>query len=110
MQDTLSAISSEILLNAPNCPLPMAQNMVNRAYRKVLDSGEWSGLRKEAEFVVPAPYTTGTVTVTQGSPTVIGAGTTWTSAMEGRQFFVGNIAPYYTISSVGGVGTLTLDR
>ncbi len=34
------------------------------------------------------PYTTGTVTATNGSAAVVGAGTTWTSAMVGRWFIV----------------------
>lgn len=100
----------DLLLLAPNLPLPTAQRFVNIAYRRALDSFRWSALRGENAFFIPAAETTGTVTVTQGSTTVTGAGTAWTSALEGRQFFVDSKAPYYTVSDVTSGTTLTLDR
>lgn len=60
--------------------------------------------------MVPTPYSTGTVTVTQNSTSVTGSGTTWTSAHIGQQFIVGGQAPFYTISAVPSATSLTLDR
>lgn len=51
-------------------------------------------------------YTTGTLTVNQGSTSVAGSGTTWTSAMIGQQIFLSK--RWYLISAVGGSTSLTL--
>ena len=78
----------------------------------------WTDTRKDAEFLLPDAYTTGTITVTNGSTSVLGAGVDFTngSLYVGRQLSVGNIAPFYTITAVtqaialGTYDTLTLDR
>lgn len=101
----------KLLLYAPNCPPIMAQEFVNTAYSRVLGYVEWSGLRADSEFVINAPYATGTIAVTQGSTAVVGTSTVWTAAMAGRQLYVGAKAPYYTIESINTVAqTLVLDR
>lgn len=51
-------------------------------------------------------YTAGTIGVTQGTTTVTGTDTSWTSAMIGRQIFISN--RWYVISAVGGAGSLTI--
>lgn len=51
-------------------------------------------------------YTTGTLSVNQGSTTVTGSGTTWTSAMIGRQIFISN--RWYVIANVGSTTSITL--
>lgn len=57
-------------------------------------------------------YTTGTVTVANGSQTVVGVGTTWTSAMAGRGFEVtdGSDGNWYRILSVESTTSLTLEN
>lgn len=57
----------------------------------------------------PVSYSTGTVTVTNGSTTVSGSGTNWTSAMVGGNF-KGPDGEFYLISAVPAVTTLTLGR
>ena len=52
-------------------------------------------------------YTTGTVSVNDGSSTVTGAGVTWTTAMIGRTIFLNDL--YFTILNVSGGNTITLD-
>ena len=44
-------------------------------------------------------YNTGTVQVTNGSPNLIGTGTTWTAAMVGQIFSVLNSNVWYTVAS-----------
>ena len=44
------------------------------------------------------PYTTGTISATNGDATITGSGTTWTSAMAGRYILVDGF--YYEIDSV----------
>lgn len=102
-------IWKKLLVYAPECPIPIVQDSVNSAYSRALARETWSGLRKQSEFVIPAPYTTGTVTVTQNSTTVTGAGTAWTSALVNHQFFLAG-APFYTVGTVTSTTTLELDR
>ena len=52
-------------------------------------------------------YNTGTVSVNNGSTTVAGLGTNWTSAMNGQTIFLGQ--SYFIVSSVGSTTSLTLD-
>jgi hypothetical protein len=107
---TFEQLWRRILLYAPDCPVPLAQEFINTAYSRALARGSWTGVRAESAFSVPDAYSDGTVTMTTGSTTVTGSGTTWTSAMVGRQLYLDGIGPYYTITAVGGVGSLTLDR
>lgn len=109
MADTFDTLWKRILVYAPETPVPLAQEFINTAYSRALTETNWAGLRAEGEFVIPATYNTGTVTVTQGSNAVTGAGTTWTAAMTGRQFFVGGVGPFYTFTQTGTT-TGTLDR
>lgn len=57
--------------------------------------------------IIPV-YTTGTVTVTQDSATVTGAGTTFTAAMVGRLFQVTGDDNYYEISAYVSATEITL--
>lgn len=58
-----------------------------------------------------ATYSTGTVTVTQGSPTVTGSSTVWTSAMVGRKLRVQGQNAYYRILSINtGTQVITLEQ
>jgi hypothetical protein len=54
-------------------------------------------------------YTTGTVTVTNNSATVEGAGTTWTAAMVGRWFQANEDQYWYRINSFTDADTITLE-
>lgn len=110
MADTYEQLWRRILVYAPLCPIPLAQEFVNTAYDRMLVMGNFSALRAEGEFIIPPTYNTGTATVTQSSTTVTGAGTTWTTAMVGRQFFTNGRGAYYTITDVPSVTSLTLDR
>lgn len=53
-------------------------------------------------------YQTGTVSVTNGSATVTGSGTLWTSAMEGGVFKVEGVSGDYVIQTVTNSTTITL--
>lgn len=60
-------------------------------------------------FVTTAPYETGTVDVTNDSASVSGTGTSWTSAMEGRKFYVEGDSFPYVVKTVSSTTSLTLD-
>jgi len=57
----------------------------------------------EADF-----YTTGTVSMTNGSKTVTGSGTTFTADMEGMPFIVNEFPVPYVVQSVASSTSLTL--
>ena len=57
-----------------------------------------------------APYTTGTVSITEGSATVAGTDTVWTSAMEGSKIRFSTDPEFYTIASVDSTISITLDQ
>jgi hypothetical protein len=57
--------------------------------------------------VSPNVYDTGTASVTSGSASVSGSGTTWTSNMVGNEIVFAD-GKRYTILSVGGAGSITL--
>mgnify|MGYP003335533049 CR=1 FL=1 len=107
--DTYGQIWNRVLLRCPELSPLLAQDFVVNAFRRLAEKRRWSWLVKYGQFLAPAVYSTGLATVTYNSTAVTGSGTTWTSAMIGRQFRVGLAAPIYTITAVGGATSLTLD-
>lgn len=110
MDRTFEWLWKRVLVYAPKCPIPLAQEFINTAYSRAISFYRWNCLRKEGGFFIEAPYQTGTVTVTEGSTSVVGSGTTWTTDMEGMQFLTAGIAPYFTVVDVASATSLTLDR
>src|SRR3990167_1463432 len=110
MADTYAQIWNRVLLRAPDVGPFIAQDFVRNAWRRLQQRRRWSWQVQYAQWIAPAAYTTGTVAVTQGSTTVTGTSTAWTSALLYRQFRIGVVAPIYTITAVdAGAQTLTLD-
>lgn len=66
--------------------IPLVLQWVERRYRELADRLHLRHLRNEGEIVYPAPVTTGTVAVVNGSKLVIGTGTTWTNQNIGWYF------------------------
>jgi hypothetical protein len=96
-------------LYAPKVPVPLLKQFVNNSYSRALVQFPWSELRRTGALRLAAPYTTGTVTVTNGSVTVVGSGTSWTSADHATlQLVVGNRGPFFDIASVESGTSLTL--
>lgn len=109
-QYTFRQMWSQLLQYNPDLPVPLAKQWVNNSYRRVVDFRLWTGLMVKGVVNSPPAYSTGNVGVTNGSTTVTGNGTSWTTAMTGLQFRVGYQNPIYTIASVNvGSQTLTLD-
>lgn len=76
---------------------------INNAYKEVALAHNWEHLKVFSEMQTVANYTDGTVSIATGSYTIIGSGTTWTSAMEGRYFKSGNNDnPYRIVRVVSG--------
>ena len=101
--DTYADIWNRVQLRAPDVGPFIAQDFVKNSFRRVAERRRWSWLIKFGQFISPDPYVTGTVSITQGSTTVTGVGTAWTSASPTllyQQFRIGLNAPIYTIIEV----------
>ncbi len=70
-------------------------------------SGRWASLYKEGWLPIVPVYGTGTIAATQGSRTITGTLSIWTSAMVGRKF-LGPDGCYYKIAAVASSTSLTL--
>lgn len=111
MADNFGVCWRRILLHCPFVPVPLAQDWIRDRYRVLLDAaGVWGGQVAESQFIIPDAFDDGTVSLTNGSATVLGAATNWTSALEGRQLYLGGAGPYYTIQTVVDATTITLER
>lgn len=72
------------LLTASKISTADIGTLYNLAYREVVESYPWQSRKAEGVVATVAPYSTGTVTATSGSATLVGTSTVWTSAMVGR--------------------------
>jgi hypothetical protein len=66
--------------------------------------------KKKLKDINAADYTTGTISLTNGSATVTGSGTTFTSEMVGRYLKSNNEGIWYKILSFTSATSITLDR
>lgn len=106
-QGTFREMAREVLANNPKVPYQLARRWVRDRYRSLCENYLWSFKLGQGQFGTSDVYATGTVTMTSGSTAVTGSGTTWTSAMTGRQFKVGQFVFNFTYVSAT---TGTLDR
>lgn len=111
-QQTFAQIWQKVLLYAPGTPVGLVQQFVRNAYHRALNSHSYSELMADGEHVIASEYSDGSITLVNGSATVLGAGTTFTSAHEGLQLRVtdNDSIPWYTVATFVGVGEITLDR
>lgn len=107
---------SELNSYVPELGPGQSRNLVNRAWRDIRDSRRWTFLKAETAIYAPALINTGSITCTQGSPSIVGdaaAAAAWivatSSILSARQFRLG-LGPVYNISSFDGVNTLTLEQ
>lgn len=86
----------------------MVRRFIQNAYRRLVDERHWYGQLVRGQVTVQDAVTGGAVAVTHGSLNVVGTGTAFTAAMEGRQFRVGFGFPIYTIDVVNSATSLDL--
>jgi hypothetical protein len=99
-----------VLLRCPKSNYFLASDWINFSFRELVERRKWSWLIKNAQFTFSNQVTAGKVTVTNGSSTVVGTGTAFTSAMIGLQFRVSLLTPIYDIIAVTDGLHLTLDQ
>lgn len=109
MADTFREVVRQLVLYCPHVPLPLCELWVRDRWRQLCETRPWSFLRGRGQFDVPASYGIGTVTSINGSNTIEGVGTTFTSSHVGRQIKIPN-SPVYTILSVESETSLTIDN
>lgn len=76
-QENFRAMVDHVLSYVPDFPVGLAKRRINTRLREVQDRRMWGGLMVRGDLFVPAVYSTGTVTVTNGSAAVTGSGTSW---------------------------------
>ena len=85
------------------------QRYLNLAHSDVAKARDWPEVVRRDVVTLTAPYTTGTVD-TDGTTTVAGTGTAWTTeGVAGRKFALGYRNPFYTIASADSETGITLD-
>jgi hypothetical protein len=108
-QASLQEMAREVVMYSDGvCPILLAQRWVRDRYRKICDKHLWSFKVGRGAFGTSAVYNTGTITLTNGSATVTGSGTTFTSGMVGRQLKVNGFI--FTISAFASTTSITIDE
>src|SRR6185437_4909739 len=108
-QLNLRQIIGEVSQWNPDLTPLLIRRWVNNHYREIVDKREWYGTMIRGQVMVPNVYSTGTVSVTLGSPVVTGSGTGWTQANVGMQFRLGFTTGFQNIQSVQSATQMTLD-
>lgn len=80
---TLGQLKLRLLKQFPGLDLDVLEGFISDRYSEILQELPWSRLSTDAVLQTTAPYTSGTVTVTQGSSTLALADGTWTAARTG---------------------------
>ena len=121
----LAQMINELAGNMAGVDEAYAKTLINEAWQDVRRLGGWSFQFGETGFTVPGLIGDGTVTLTFGSPAVVGdaaASTAWNtlgigsqygSFLTQRQFRSGGVSgagTIYDIVAFDGVSTLTLNR
>lgn len=99
-QNTFIEITRSLRLYVPQLPITLAQQFIRDRYRRILAARDWSGCRREAQFLLKAAKSDGSVTFARGDTTIVGVGTAFDAEDVGRQFKVGTGSPVYTIIDV----------
>jgi len=112
---TVADVARDLLGSmASDTSMPIAVRWIDNRYRELVSKVRFRHLRKLGELTVPAAISTGTVSVTLGSTSVAGSGTTWATAPA---VFTTGAAPYWSlransvwhlIDAISGNTTLTL--
>lgn len=80
---------------------------VNTAH-KDLGNQPWPWNYAETNVLVPTVYSAGTISITDGTAAVTGAGTAWDPTWTGRRIMFGSSNVDYIVQAITGAGTLTL--
>ena len=108
-QASLQDMAREIQLYSGGvCPILLCERWIRDRYRKVCERNIWSFKLGRSTFVTTAIYSTGTITLTNGSALVTGSSTVFTAAMVGRQLKVNGYM--FSISAFTSATSITVDQ
>ena len=93
-------------LMASPAPLPLVAGWVNFRLAELAGLKRLHTYRRVRELSTPAPYSTGTVTATRGSPNVTGVGSVWIAGHAGWYFR--SATTWYRVANASSI-TLTLE-
>ena len=79
---TLTEMRGSVRERKPNASPESIDTFLNDRVRSVVLCRDWVDLRRQGVLAIPDAVTTGLVSMTQGSPAVLGAGTGWNVADE----------------------------
>lgn len=85
-----------------------AGSIIKSVARELTEDFNWSTRRREAIISIVAPYTAGSVAVTNGSATVTGSSTVWTSAMQRRGITIAGLLTWLRVGTVASATSLSL--
>lgn len=105
----LQADCQGALADTTSDTLTRIKRSLNRAASDLWYRFPWIERRTVGYVSTLEPYSTGTITFTNGSAAVTGSGTTWTAAMTGMKIAKSYQGPWYTFTRTGAT-TGTLDR
>jgi hypothetical protein len=105
-QLNLRQMIGEVRFWNPDMPVEMIRRSLADVYRRVIDERNWSGMLVSGQVTCPNTYTTGTVSVANGSNSVQGTGTSWGVNFVGLQFRIGFTTPIVTITAVDPVNQI----
>jgi len=99
------------LLLSGNAAAADIKSWLNRAQEQILEAYDWSFLLTNTVVNSAAPKTTGLITVSQGSPLVLGTGTSFGVQDIDAFMWVGGLSvPPIPIASVQGTASLSLSN
>lgn len=93
----------------PGLSLDLLDGWIAAVYTEILDKIPWKRAEGQSIFQCPPSYAVGTITATQGSNVITGAGTAWTQQMSGLMIRVACQTEYYGFTYVSATSG-TLDR
>ncbi len=88
-------------LSANNVPLGDIHKAINTAYKDTSSAWDWPWLYAEWNVLIPPPYTTGTISIANGTASVVGVATVWDPTWVGRRIrFGGNNVDYIILNII----------
>jgi len=107
LQDHVAAFLKKATSNLDADELTAIKLKINQAYAIIMYMENWEWRKRSWYLTTIPPYSTGTVTVTQGSKTITGSGTTFLSYMALGWIKVSEIA--YKIQSFDSATQVTIE-
>ncbi len=109
MAGTWGDIRAELQDEFEDIGFDLLNRKIAAAYEDILGERDWSWLKKADVIRCEEKYDTGTIALTEGSTAIVGTGTAWTSALDGRELQIVSRGELYYFTCVDGTNG-TLDR